>query len=508
MKMTQIALAVAMVATTAVASAAPVNTTDIGNARRDGLLDQTWISGASAQAQVIYAGFSATCDANTQSIFTSDASSATTPGSLGNFVAYACTSGGRTKVVYHTMDGGSFNAYAPHTNGLKLDRLKELTANSFTLAGTFTTGGSTANVYHAGSRAGVGYVSATGAVTGYNDSLAPTIPAGGFSDVESKLFGSQLNNDPTTVGTETPVGLTQGFGVVVNTTFYRTLQVNQGIFADIATATANDATFSPANAPNITSAQYASIVSGSYKKDWAPLLPVASGTSPGAGKAIYVARRVDTSGTQAASNAFFLKNPCSGDPAISGLLAPKKATVASNTASGFTTTTPLASGLVVFAGAGTTDVKVALNAAETATKVVGGVATSSPNFAIGVVSLENAPSSETNAARKDYHYVKLDGIHPELGDTTYARAQLVSAAYQFQYESQSFIANTADAYGATLIGDIITQISTSTNCSTDPISRGLALTSGSASSVPASCVATQVAKGTRSGNSCQAIQLF
>jgi hypothetical protein len=479
MKLTQITLAVAMLVAASAASAA-VTPADIATARAASKLDTTWLSGASAQAQVIYLGFRDTCDANSASIFTSDAS-ATVPGGLGNFVAYACTSGGRTKVVYHTMDGGSFNAFAPHTNGIKLDRLKEISSNT-TCALTVGT-----NVYNKCAKAGVGYTAADNNVTSYNDTNGPVKPAGGFSDVESKLFASLLLVDPANIGSEAPVGLTQGFGVVVNTTLYRNLQVAQGIYASVAAAITADPSFLAANAPNITSAQYTSIASGSYSTDWSPIL----GAS-GVGKTINLARRVDTSGTQAASNAFFLKNPCSGDPAIAGFLSP----VASNIVSNVGATSTFAGTGNVFAGAGTTDVKVALNSAEANGK-----------FAIGVVSLENNPAAETNAARKDYHFVKLDGIHPELADATYARAQLVSAAYQFQFESSYYVATAADAFGASLIPTIVTNIATATNCTTDPIARGLALTAGG-TGVPASCVTTMVAKGTRSGNSCTAIQLF
>lgn len=488
MKLTQITLAVAMLVTAGAVVAAPVTPLDIKNARTANTLDTTWLSGASAQAQVVYFGLRDTCDLNTVSIFTNDSTN-TVAGSLGNFVAYACKVGTRTKVVYHTMDGGSFNAFAPHTNAIKLDRLAEISANTAcTLnATTYVSGGYTANVYNKCARAGVGYTSSNNNVTSYNDTFGPVKPAGGFSDVESKLFGAQFVNDPANLGSEASAGLTQGFGVVVSTTLYRNLQVAQGIYASVAAATTGDTAFSPTNAPNITSAQYASIVSGSYAGDWSPILG-----SAGTGKTIYVARRVDTSGTQASSNAFFLKSPCSGDPVVGGSIPPLAADIASNVGA----TTTFAGAGRVFAGAGTTDIKVALNSAEVNGK-----------FAIGVVSLENNPATETNAARKDYHFVKLDGIHPELNDTTYARAQMVSAAYPFQYESSYYVANDADAYGSALINSIVTKIATSTNCSTDPISRGLALTAGG-KGVPASCVSTMVAKGTRSGNSCQAIQLF
>ena len=85
--------------------------------------NKTWISGASAPTYVAYAGWALGCDANTQRVFTTNGVSGTVarPGSIGNFMAYGCKRGGVVSVLYHTVDGGSFNAYAPHLTGISPD---------------------------------------------------------------------------------------------------------------------------------------------------------------------------------------------------------------------------------------------------------------------------------------------------------------------------------------------------------------------------------------------------
>ena len=137
------------------------------------------------------------------------------------------------------------------------------------------------------------------------DSLAPQLPVGGFSDVEASILPSTLGGgDVSSFGTEGQAYIGQVFGVVVSTPLYRALQTAQGVSASAISA---DTTFDPAIAPNITSAQYVSIAAqgGAYQTDWSPILG-----SVGTGHKVILARRVDTSGTQASSNAFFLKNPC------------------------------------------------------------------------------------------------------------------------------------------------------------------------------------------------------
>jgi len=490
MKFSKIALAVAATLVAGQAFAAPVTPATIQAARTAGTIQETWISGASAPTFNVFKGFKTQCDANSLAYFHSSTStSSVRPGSSGDFGAYACTIGGVVSVAYHTVAGGSFNAYAPHVDGTSLSRIGAL--------GSSTNPGCT---LQSGNIEGSPVYRTCATVVGASASVGPTLPAGGFSDVEFALFGTGA--DVAAFGTETDAKVGQAFGVVVNSNLYRQLQVSQGIYASIAAANAADAAFDPVNAPNISSAQYTSIIaSGSgYQTDWSPILGAA-----GAGKKVVLVRRVATSGTQASSNAFFLKNPCNGDPGVQGKLEP--AALGDSTPGVYE----------VFEESGTGGVKTRLTAANT-----------SGDFAIGVVSLENDWRRETAAASAGYRFVKVDNVHPEAGSasgptfntvlgtgfTNYtARKNAIDGNYGFMMELKSFVANSADAFGASLIPAITTTLAAPDNCA--DVSRGLLLNplGGSActadvSGVPATVGFPFVAKGTRFGNNCQAIQLL
>lgn len=455
MKFTKIALAVAATLVAGQAAAA-VTAADVAAARSAGTLQETWLSGASAPTLNVFLGYALGCDAGSLAVWTNNAS-AGRPGSIGDFAAYGCTRGGVVSVMYHTMAGGSFNAYAPHVSGAQLERVRTVDTATCTVTGTATVGTLSFPV-----RAACNRVNPIAAPDG-----GPVKPAGGFSDVEAALWGF----DVSSAGTESQANVGQVFGVAVSTNLYRALQTAQGL-ADVD---AN--TFDPAKAPNITSAQYTSIIAqgSGYQTDWSPILGAA-----GVGKKVVLARRVGTSGTQASSNAFFLRAPCSGSPSVGGALVP--AGVADSVAGSFE----------VIENSGTSDVKVALTNANTA-----------GNFAIGVMSLENDWRAETNNARRQYRFVKVDGVHPEDGDVTFARAKGLSGEYAFHMEMRNFVANTADAFGAALIPAITAALGNPVNCSDVP--RGLTLNPLGGSSC---ATGIEVAKHTRFGNNCQAPQLF
>lgn len=437
------------------------------------LTNKTWISGASAPTYVAYAGWALGCDANTQRVFTTNAVSGTAakPGSIGNFMAYACKRGGVVSVLYHTVDGGSFNAYAPHLTGTSPDgsvmptimrRVQKLGTVACSTSATFSFPSVPAQIVPV---SGTCNLSSTGAA---QTDGGPTKPAGGFSDVEGALWSI----DVSSAGTEGEAYVTQTFGLAVSTNLYRALQVAQGIPNN---TNALDPNFDPVNAPNITSSQYVSIaqLSGGYQTDWSPILGAA-----GAGKNVYLARRVATSGTQASSNAFFLENPCATGTPL-GQLSP--ATAASSTAT-----------FIATEGSSTGNVKTTLTSANTA-----------GNFAIGVVSLENDWRFEPTAS-SGYRFVKVDGVHPEAnGDTAMARNSSVNGDYNFVMEMKSFVANTADSYGATIIPTIAAALGSPALCSDVP--RGLFLNLGGGSSC---AVGAEVGKGTKSGNNCSPVQLF
>jgi hypothetical protein len=465
MKVKQLLLAVAGVLMTATAFAG-TSPAQISAARSANNLDEAWVSGASAPTFMLYNGYLAGCDAGSMTVYATGTNTGRV-GSVGNYMAYACTRGGKVSVLYHTVNGGSLFAYLPHTTGAFENRLREIGGNTCTLAAPAA--GSIAETYN-------GCALTTATAYPVTVDAGPRRPAGGFSDVEASAFGA-IAGDVAANGTEFEALIGQAFGVAVNTSLYRALQTAQGINV------AADPNFAPENAPNITSAQYASIVSagGGYQTDWSPIVGAA-----GAGKKIVLARRVVTSGTQGSSNIHFLKNPCSNSEG--GALSP--ATAIDSTPS-----------FQVIENSGTGNVKEALTTAQ-----------GNGDFAIGIMSMENDWRVETRPTRQEYRFVKLDGVHPEAGSqqgnnangTPYytARQTSINGDYQFHMEMRYYVANTATGFAASIIPEIVGGLANPADCSETP--RGLTLNplTGSA------CGPTVVVKGTNFGNNCKAPVLF
>jgi len=473
-KFNKVFLAVAATLFAGQALAAPVTQAQINTARTANTLKETWISGNSAPTYNVFQGFAAGCDANTLAVFNNGSStSAVRPGSsaASNFLAYACVRGGNVSVVYHTIDGGSFNAYAPHIpndvdgDGVfgttNLRRIGKLGSNAGCVAqtGTLSLPGQTAIP----SYRSCAIVTPATAPDG-----ATALPAGGFSDVEAALFGISIDG----FGTEANANVGQVFGIATSTSLYRAMQVAQGIYPSVAAANSADPDYLPANAPSISHAQYASIVSGTAAN--------AGILVPGSSAALNLARRVPTSGTQASSNVTFLHNPCNGDAAIGGALAPVGQADSTST-------------LIITEGSGTGNAKTAL---------------STTGFAIGVLSLEN--NWRTDTSSNGYRYIKLDNVHPEApiagsGQTSDANARYTAAQglYDFHMEMKSFVANSASGtFGETVINEIVGAFA-GLDCAEVP--RGLTVNPFAGSS----CTVGQVvAKGSRNGNNCQAQQLF
>lgn len=487
MKMKQIAVALAALSVSAIANAG-VTAAQIESARTAGTLDQAWISGATAPTKIVYEGWVVGCNAGTNTIFTTQATSSTsvTPGSLGNYNAYACVRGTRVSVLYHTLDGGSLNAYTPHTVNSKLARVKYVGNNQSgcsTTALAYTDSTNTKNnadVYKGCTQVGIN-LPATGATAASNstnaaavaaDTLAPQKPVGGFSDVEAALFPATIGGgNVSSFGTESNAFIGQAFGVAVSIPLYRKLQEVQGI-----TEASN--AFNPELAPSLSKSQIASILAdgGAVQSSgtWQPIL----GEDPG--QKVIVQRRVDTSGTQASSNAFFLGNPCTG----SGGLAPANAS---------------AGDYQVVLNSGSGNVKAGITTASTTNDTTA-------QYAIGVLSMENDWRAETSAANAGYRFIKVGGVHPETGDVVNARLQAATGAYPFHFEVKTFVANGVPAgFQRNIVPTIASALRNPlpAACATTP--RGLTLNPDT----PNSCeVGTVKAKVTNFGNNCSPAQLF
>ena len=525
MKLTKIALALALMAGSTVAFAVPVTQEDIEAARVAGTLQQAWISGASAPTINIYEGWVGSgtgvgCDPGSNTIFTSQANTGASignvkPGSIGNFMAYACKRASKVSVLYHVVDGGSLLFVAPHTVGTKLARVKYVGTSTCATSLPYVDNSNpdnNATVFKGCQQVGIP-IPSTGTTSSSNttnadavagDPLAPQLPVGGFSDVEAALFPADIGGgNVTSKGVQGKANIGQVFGLVVSAPLYRELQMAQNIFplgTDFDTDgpgidSGADGTFDPALAPDITSQQYVSIAAlgGAYQTDWSPIIP-------GSTKRMILVRRVSTSGTQASSNAFFLRSPCA--KAVGAALSPA---IAGDSA------LPIGTGFEVFEGASTGNVKTRISTATT----VG-------DFAIGVMSLENDWRTEATSSTSGYRFVKLDGVHPEADDSiaitfngnlitsSNARLQATNGNYPFHMETFNFVRSNyagvpaKTAFESVILGQITTALAKppSTSCALLP--RGLTLNPLGGSVCAAGA---QKMKSTVLGNNCSAYQL-
>jgi hypothetical protein len=226
----------------------------------------------------------------------------------------------------------------------------------------------------------------------------------------------------------------QGFGVIVSPTLYTAmiakevaaghLPVSCNTSEDVNAATQ---VITAACQPNLTTAAYTSLVTGKATSAAAFL-----GNSDAAGTSLLLARRGDSSGTQAASNIFFAN----------------QAATAAKVALRTTDNAPdvIKAGVVgdvtVVENVGTGDVITAVSAAA--------------GYAIGVVSIENTYAfAKASSKVKGALFVKIDGISPNLTEVagatvldTKARVGML-AGYPFVYEMQAITSTKlADPYKA------------------------------------------------------------
>lgn len=278
------------------------------------------------------------------------------------------------------------------------------------------------------------------------------------TEYASGILGSGAGYLSPSALTVVGVGL-QGFGVVANPAMYNALQ-EQNIADGRLSASCTVGDASPACQPSINSSEYASLAAvASGVKSAAALLPNATtyNTSD-----LTLCRRVDTSGTQASSNIFFLNNVC-GTSGYLGAEAP--ATNVDFNASPFT----------VVENSETSDVKACVNNAS--------------GLRLGVVSLENVPSS-TATPPDTYQYVKLDGVSPNftVAGAVDAKQKVATrnGSYKFAVESYALYK------GTTLEKAVAAQLANTLKSSTQDLVGVLALSGSGTSS----------AQYKRGGNNC------
>jgi len=335
----------------------------------------------------------------------------TNVGTLGNFFTVQCQNAAGTAVVdFDTLttstvafnvDGGSFTAVTHSTTGG--------TATKF-ITPTATTFGETCNI-------GTDTIACAQTTTTENQ-----VSEGGFMDLEPAASGSLLSAYGDISGNVAVSNFSQAFYVAVSKALYDRLQAAQGV-AEPAGADER----LPQYQPSISRAQYASIanndVFGQAKTNPAAFFGITLGA--GETNKLTLCRRVDTSGTQAASNQYFL-NTMTGNGPNGGNLTPIGAAF------------PATGTFSVFEGSTSGNVRSCLG--------------STTAYAIGVLSAENAPKTSDT-----YRYVKLGGV--AIGDTLKNKAAAVNGAYDFAFQSFTYCAAgvgscaTLDAINNTL-GDL------------------------------------------------------
>lgn len=264
------------------------------------------------------------------------------------------------------------------------------------------------------------------------DTTTSIKPHAGLTDVDYNVWKGLANtlaltggNTPGHANYVPPLGSTikrggfagQGFGVMVSESLYNKMmakQVAEGrlpVSAGSASCVAGN--FTPgACQPSISTEEYGTIVStdayafnGALNDD---------ATNP-----INLCRRVQTSGTQAASNVFFLNNSCANANPTGGAVAPNFVNLSSPTAVAWSTPVNNVSGnyddfggaFGLFEGSGTGDARncvIRRNSGRNPNNfgTGNGVGTDGlGTYAIGWISLENAPAA-------GWKLLKLDGISP------------------------------------------------------------------------------------------------
>lgn len=206
--------------------------------------------------------------------------------------------------------------------------------------------------------------------------------------------------------------------MAVSPKLYAALQLKQfGASSACVTDTATAAT--AACQPSIKRADYASLVAKGGKIDSVAAL-VGDGSLSGE---LVLARRDDLSGTQAASNMFFVNGQCGGN----GNAAVAKSTDANVAKAG-----GLLGGLAIRSSADTITGQLTVQSNVTSGEVKAALNVAN-SYAIGVLG-----TGSGGAQGSAGHFVKIDGISPNFDGTNFrsataTRAQIANGAYPFAY---------------------------------------------------------------------------
>jgi hypothetical protein len=352
------------------------------------------------------------------------------------------------------------------------------------------------------------------------DSATAIVPHAGLSDVDTNVWIGSNNTGALSVPVPTNTANTvfnggfagQGFGVMVSESLYNAMMAKQKAEGRLpADCAAGDFTAGKCQ-PGISKAEYAAVVdAGNFNY-------VANGALTGDAGVVNLCRRVETSGTQASSNVYFLNNACGYASPTFGFKSPKKAGdsgsfIAFNSGSGDAVTgnyDDFGGAFGLFEGSGTGDARncvIRRNGGKNPNNIADALGT----YAIGWISLENAPAA-------GWKYLKLDGVSPNAYQVPVGSAADLAgggAADGWAQDASQRITTVRGQYdaapelemlwpSATAYGTFLTTLKNTFADPTKVNTRGIFQANGAFTHAGNE---TQVHKGTRSGNFCAPVVL-
>jgi hypothetical protein len=333
---------------------------------------------------------------------------------IANNFVYFCTPSaalnvGSTQVAIHKFSvGGSGNGVAPVNNGAQLPflDLSKIASSCAAVATNITTAATFGTLTQT-------YVNT---VCGAGSSVLTTnaVTKLGLSDMEPAFFEPSSN----TANLTSEAIATLIFGVPVSRNIYKALQTQQGLNVGACTNTASSTSapvweYSNECMPSLTRAQLVSAFTQAGQT-WAGI-GVTSGLTD---DAIYVARRVDSSGTQKTFEALIARTPNGVNglkscvPGTDLFVAPDTGNVTTGDPATACSTGPVSA---VFAGSGGGDVRSCLIAHNGVNR-----------GAIGMLTAEDLASATTN-----WRFVKVDGGSATNRGFGPTHADVAAGRYQF-----------------------------------------------------------------------------
>lgn len=406
----------------------------------------------------------------------------------GNVSTYVCTTAGG-------LTSGATGTYASNTTdfvkflGTDFSEVRLNVAGGSFTALQVAAGNGSDNYLNPGLGATVAVGGAANAGVTGGSTVSENTGIGGFSDVEYSGFAKNVKDtipgldDAVANLTATNVGVVQGFGVAASDALYGAMFTAQQTAGFIPATCAVTDTAIPACVPSIGKGQMAAIMSNSTTSAGKTLGARFLAAQLPANTELRYVRRVDTSGTQASAQNYFLGigNMTSAlavvaDPSnrVAGVTAAPAGTCNAGDLRGpgfsdseadtaFVALGQLnlcdrkISNLRVLAAPGTGDVRNELNKAT----ILGGAT----NYALGVMSIENDQGTYRNTANVSvpttWKWLRTQGApvgenaKPGVTGTT-NRNTLISGAYDFYYETYSYTKPSTenDTFMAALIAEL------------------------------------------------------